>query len=181
MQANRSAWLGVWNKGPIQVIHIRCQRWSVVMRNDKYAHLTCKLAAAIYQVEATLEHKSHNCALEKSPPPCSPHLPKRSCISTYRTKEMWHILLLPPYNNLKYLMTVSFFKPFSTTAYFSAGSCRLLHSPVSGSDWWAARKPGFSSVQYQAFAWRTYQEDKCRLHSLHYFKLRGHLQPINSI
>lgn len=34
------------------------------MRNDKYAHLTCKLTAAIYQVEATLEQKKHNCALQ---------------------------------------------------------------------------------------------------------------------
>ena len=130
------------------------------MRNDKYAHLTCKLAAAICQAEAALEHENHYCALEKSPRPCSPHLPKSSCISTHRTKEMWHILLLPSYNNPEYLITVSFFKPYSTTAYLNTGRCRFLRSPVFGSDRSAAREPGFGSVCYEALAWQTYQEEK---------------------
>lgn len=151
------------------------------MRSDKYTHLTCKLAAAIHQVEATLQHKNHNCALEKSPPLHSPHLPKPSRISTYGTKEMRHILLHPLYNNPEYLRTAFFFKPLSTAAYFSTDSCRLLHSPRFGSDWSATGNPGFGSIQYQVFAWQTYQEDKCKLQSLQHFKLRGHLQPINKI
>lgn len=151
------------------------------MRNDKYAHLTCTLAAAIYQVEATLEHKHHNCALEKSLPPYSPHLPEPSCVFAYRTKEMWHVLLLPPHNNPEYLTTASCLKPFSAPVYFSTGSCRLLHSPVFGSNRSAAWKPGLGSVRYHASAWQTDQEETCKLHSPQHFKSRGHLQPINNI